>query len=54
MNVAYALHIMLSFLVVVLKPVNNPVEVTVRSGLEKTLSFQSSGEFPQLWWSDHS
>ena len=53
MKVACALHIALSFLLVLLKAMRNPAEVPVRSDLEQTLSSHPSGEFPRYWWSDH-
>lgn len=54
MKVAWALHTAFFFLLVLLKPLRNPAEVPMRSGLEQTLCSQPSGEFPQQWWSDHT
>lgn len=47
MEVARALYIVLFFLLVLPKPLRNPAEVPMRSGLGQTLSSQ------QKQWSDH-
>lgn len=52
-KVACALHVELSFSLLLLKPMRNPAEVSERSDLKQTLSPHPRGEFPLHRWSDH-
>lgn len=47
MKVAHALHIVLFFLLVLLKLLRKPADVPMRLGLEQDFSFQPSGEWEQ-------